>query len=109
MRLAKKRYVYLAVEKVGPDEEDGDQKKKPYGVKWEADSAGLERQRVHRTRQRGVWPFDAARRLLCRPGQREFPIVRQAAEHFMNYVHYEVWGPQELREPSAFTKHAAKQ
>ena len=35
-----------------------------------------------------------------RNAKANFPVLYQVASHFMNYVHYEIWGPENLRKPT---------
>ena len=100
MKIAKRRYVYLARELIlqygstiatSPFSIDGGPsirvaKEMPGAeIKYENVSLG-------HSLLRDV--------LLARDAEKNFPALRRVAGHFMGYVHYEIWGPEKLRNSS---------
>ncbi|HLN33377.1 MAG TPA: ATP-binding protein [Gemmataceae bacterium] len=102
MRLAKKRYVYLT-EHVRPGDAPpknvtdwayGVVSRKRYQRAWEANGPAIEHRNV-------ALGHSMLGDIYSAEGSRQkFPILRKVADHFMNYVHYEIWGPEKLRDPS---------
>ncbi len=43
---------------------------------------------------------------FAKAASKNFPVLCQVARHFMDYVHYEIWGPENLRDPSRSRKSA---
>jgi ABC-type ATPase involved in cell division len=102
MRLAKKRYVYLR-ERVEPAASHSNGSKNwPYGIlssnrarkAWETGIPSIEHKNVALGHSMLRDIYLAENSLL------PFPILGEVANHFINYVHYEIWGPERLRDPS---------
>lgn len=100
LELAKRRYVYVANELVLPVEPEienlryGVQSTQRKRVAFEKPGEPISHDNVslghsvlldvHRSRSAGE----------------RFPILSEVARHFVDYVHYEIWGPENLRNPT---------
>lgn len=105
MVLAKRRYVYIDVEIVKPAG-CPELSAAPYGIAsakrgrsaWEgADKAT---RRVIRHENVALGHSMLRDVYLSKAASKDFPVLYQVARHYMGYVHYEIWGPENLRDPS---------
>jgi energy-coupling factor transporter ATP-binding protein EcfA2 len=102
MTLAKKRYVYTDVEFIAPATGPIDKKSRNYGVYSEKRS----RMAFEKPNGRIVHENVALGHSMLRDvyfshlESHHFPVLFQVANHFLEYVHYEIWGPENLRNPS---------
>ncbi len=107
MRFKKRRYVYLDYEIVEPvSNMDSDSLHEAYGVratarKREAWDRG--RKGRHSIAHENVALGHSVLRDVARvtATRESFPVLSRVAAHFQNYVHYEIWGPEHLRQHSA--------
>ena len=111
IQLAKKRYVYVDYELVTPVGKD-DLSDAPYWIgsrkRWRA---AKEEPGGRLTHDNVALGHSMLRDIyLSRGASERFPILYQVASHFMAYVHYEIWGPENLRTPSRSPnrRHAAR-
>jgi len=106
MRFKKKKYVYLAFELVLPSNLDSTNPTQISGSPYAVMSIKRRRLAWDRSGERIHHDNVALGHSMLRDvyqarrGEERFPILFRVAHHFMDYVHYEIWGPEQLRQPS---------
>ena len=106
LELAKRRFAYIKWEKVTKTgSEDLEWESQPYGI------VSVKRRRrafeKHGEVERKIEHENVALGhsmlrdvLRSKNATTQFPVLSQVARHFANYVHYEIWGPENLRNPT---------
>lgn len=101
--LAKRRYVYVQQELINrwgaePSQSPylvGSVQRQRFATEQVSDASNQIRHEnvaLSHSMLRDVW--------LARGARGRFPVLYQVARHFTGYVHYEIWGPENLRQPS---------
>jgi predicted ATPase len=102
MEFTKRRFVYLSAEGCAPSATANDPEASPYFL------GAIKRSRAAREGSSEI-AFEknvALRHSLLREvwlsenRRQRFPVLGEVARHFAEFVHYEIWGPSQLRELS---------
>jgi predicted ATPase len=102
MRFKKRRYVYIDHEYVRPFAQTSEADSPPYIVYCSSRKRIAVEQPAGRIVHQNVALGHSVLRDVyqARHGAEHFPVLFRVARHFVDYVHYEIWGPEQLRQPS---------